>query len=89
MAKKEEFFNISFRKGETLANFAKRFYHDAQILLGAGVMNQLDCRITMTRALKPYKQIWGTMFSVLGKCDTIQMATEHLARLDAMYGPPN
>lgn len=54
---KKKFFKIEFRPNETLIDFADRFYHKAQILVGAGLIKDFDSKIAMEHKIKPYKKL--------------------------------
>ncbi|KAJ9086657.1 hypothetical protein DSO57_1001449 [Entomophthora muscae] len=49
---------ISFRKDETIADFANRFYLEAQILTGSGSLPVHDAHIALRTAVKPYKALY-------------------------------
>lgn len=81
--------NFSFKNYETVQDFADLFYHKAQVLLGAWVLTDLDCRITMSRALQPYRELSNVMFPVLDQANNTQKITSYLGWLGAQFDAPN
>ena len=63
--KKMEFLGIEFTEGESLADFADRFYASCQYLSGVGSLSEYDSKIAMTNALKPYHKIHIAMLPAL------------------------
>ncbi|KAJ9057674.1 hypothetical protein DSO57_1020411 [Entomophthora muscae] len=59
--RKNEFLMISFRKDKTVADFANRFYLEAQILTGSGSLIVHNAHIALRAAVKPYKALYQTL----------------------------
>ncbi|KAJ9054175.1 hypothetical protein DSO57_1017479 [Entomophthora muscae] len=53
--RKNEFLVISFRKDETISDFADVFYLEAQILTGSRSLTVHDAHIALRTVVKPYK----------------------------------
>ncbi|KAJ9089147.1 hypothetical protein DSO57_1015862 [Entomophthora muscae] len=51
---KNLFSDIEFKTNETLSEFANQFYHEAQVLMGAGAMMEHNAKLAMKNAVKPY-----------------------------------
>ncbi|KAJ9084761.1 hypothetical protein DSO57_1020838 [Entomophthora muscae] len=58
--RKNEFLMNSFRKDETIADFANCFYFEAQILTGSGSLTVHDAHIALRDTVKPYKVLYQT-----------------------------
>ncbi|KAJ9073395.1 hypothetical protein DSO57_1016936 [Entomophthora muscae] len=59
--RKNEFLMISFKKDETIADFADRFYLEAQILTGLGLLTVHNTHIVLNATVKPYKFLYHTL----------------------------
>ncbi|KAJ9058994.1 hypothetical protein DSO57_1006767 [Entomophthora muscae] len=61
LREKNEFLMISFKKDNTITDFADRFYHKAQILMGLGSLTVHDAHIALHAAVKHYKALYCTL----------------------------
>ncbi|KAJ9073881.1 hypothetical protein DSO57_1011994 [Entomophthora muscae] len=52
---------ISFRKDETIADFANFFYLKAQILTGSGSLTVHDAHIALHTAVTPYEALYQAL----------------------------
>ncbi|KAJ9080118.1 hypothetical protein DSO57_1028392 [Entomophthora muscae] len=52
---------ISFKKDETIADFADCFYLEAQILTGSGSLTVHNAHIALCAAVKPYEDLYQTL----------------------------
>ncbi|KAJ9053008.1 hypothetical protein DSO57_1028423 [Entomophthora muscae] len=61
--RKNEFLMISFRKDETITDFANHFYLEVQILTGSGLLTVHDPHTALHASVKPYKALYQTLMS--------------------------
>ncbi|KAJ9080282.1 hypothetical protein DSO57_1026705 [Entomophthora muscae] len=87
--RKNEFLMISFRKDETIAEFANYFYLEAQILTGSGLLTVHDAHIALHAAVKPYKALYQTLMSAFQDNCTLDSMVRYLNQCGDTFGPPN
>ncbi|KAJ9067148.1 hypothetical protein DSO57_1002633 [Entomophthora muscae] len=80
---------ISFRKDETIADFANCFYLEAQILTGSGLLTVHDSYIALCAAVKPYKALYQTLMPAFQDNCTLDGMVHYLRQCDDTFGPPN
>lgn len=79
--------NIEFRLNGSLVEFSDRSYHEAQILIGEGIMNDLDTKIAMEHAIKPFKGIHIAMIPVLNDKNRYQELVRLLENVHIIIWP--
>ncbi|KAJ9073238.1 hypothetical protein DSO57_1018687 [Entomophthora muscae] len=80
---------ISFRKDKNIADFANRFYLEAQILTGSGSLTVHDAHIALCAAVKPYEALYQTLMQAFqGNC-TLDGMVRYLRQCGDTFGPPN
>lgn len=82
---KTDFLNISIRLDETLIEFADRFYHSAQVLLGSGAMTHYDSQIALLNAIKPHLELHHSMLPALVSNFTTSRMTENFYCISSTY----
>ncbi|KAJ9078652.1 hypothetical protein DSO57_1004609 [Entomophthora muscae] len=87
--RKDLFSDIEFKTNKTLSKFADQFYHEAQVLLGAGAMVENNTKLTMKNAVKPYQELYWAMNLFLGQDFTMVQMLDYLCRLEATHNAPN
>ncbi|KAJ9055154.1 hypothetical protein DSO57_1007378 [Entomophthora muscae] len=87
--RKNEFLMISFRKNETIADFANCFYLEAQILTGSGLLTVHDAHIALRAAVKPYKALYQTLMPAFQDNCTLESMVRYLRQCGDTFGPPN
>ncbi|KAJ9068288.1 hypothetical protein DSO57_1030220 [Entomophthora muscae] len=80
---------ISFRKYETIADFADRFYLKAQILTGSGSLTVHDANIALRTAVKPYEALYQTLMPAFQDNCTLDGMVRYLRQYGDTFGPPN
>ncbi|KAJ9049451.1 hypothetical protein DSO57_1024256 [Entomophthora muscae] len=80
---------ISFRKDETIADFADCFYLEAQILTGSGSLTVHDAHIALRAAVKPYKALYQTLVPAFQDNCTLDGMVHCLHQCGDTFGPPN
>ncbi|KAJ9058435.1 hypothetical protein DSO57_1012458 [Entomophthora muscae] len=86
--RKNEFLMISFRKDETIADFANCFYLEAQILTGSGSLTVHDAHIALRAAVKPYKALYQTLMPAFKDNCTLDGMIRYLRQCAETFGPP-
>ncbi|KAJ9056531.1 hypothetical protein DSO57_1032086 [Entomophthora muscae] len=87
--RKNEFLMISFRKDETIADFANCFYLEAQILTGSGSLTVHDAHIALCAAVKPYKALYQTLMPAFQDNFTLDGMVRYLRQCGDTFRPPN
>ncbi|KAJ9075643.1 hypothetical protein DSO57_1033932 [Entomophthora muscae] len=87
--RKNEFLMISFRKDETITDFANCFYLEAQILTGSGSLTVYDAHIALRAAVKPYKALYQTLMSAFQNNCTLDSMVRYLHQCGDTFRPPN
>ncbi|KAJ9075370.1 hypothetical protein DSO57_1036833 [Entomophthora muscae] len=87
--RKNEFLMISFRKDETITDFADYFYLEAQILTGSGSLTVHDAHIALCAAVKPYKALYQTLMPAFQDNCTLDGMVCYLRQCGDTFGPPN
>ncbi|KAJ9069281.1 hypothetical protein DSO57_1020092 [Entomophthora muscae] len=87
--RKNEFLMISFRKDETIADFADCFYLEAQIFTGSGSLTVHDTHIALHATLKPYKALYQTLMPAFKDNCTLDSMVHYLRQCGDTFGPPN
>ncbi|KAJ9049682.1 hypothetical protein DSO57_1021941 [Entomophthora muscae] len=90
--RKNEFLMISFRKDETIADFADFadcFYLEEQILTGSGSLTVHDAHIVLCAAVKPYKALYQTLMPAFQDNCTLDSMVHYLRQCGDTFGPPN
>ncbi|KAJ9082781.1 hypothetical protein DSO57_1001310 [Entomophthora muscae] len=86
--RKNEFLMISFRKDKTIADFANRFYLEAQIIAGSGLLTVHDAHIALQAAVKPYKALYQTLIPAFQDNCTLDGMVRYLRQCDDTFRPP-
>ncbi|KAJ9060878.1 hypothetical protein DSO57_1026290 [Entomophthora muscae] len=79
---------ISFRKGETITDFADCFYLKAQILTGSGSLTMHDTHIALKAAVKPYEALYQTLMPAFQDNCTLDGMVCYLQQCGDTFGPP-
>ncbi|KAJ9088630.1 hypothetical protein DSO57_1021110 [Entomophthora muscae] len=79
---------ISFRKDETIADFANCFYLEAQILTGSGSLTVHDAHIALRAAVKPYKALYQTLMLAFQDNCTLDGMVCYLCQCGDTFAPP-
>ncbi|KAJ9070826.1 hypothetical protein DSO57_1003291 [Entomophthora muscae] len=87
--RKNEFLMISFRKDKIIADFANRFYLEAQIFTGSGSLTMHDAHIALRSAVKPYKALYQTLIPACQDNCTIDSMVRYLLQCGDTFRPPN
>ncbi|KAJ9073325.1 hypothetical protein DSO57_1017727 [Entomophthora muscae] len=87
--RKNVFLMISFRKDETISDFADCFYLEAQILTGSGSLTVHDAYIAFRAAVKPYKALYQTLMPAFLDNFTLDGMVHYLCQYGDTFGPPN
>ncbi|KAJ9058371.1 hypothetical protein DSO57_1013037 [Entomophthora muscae] len=87
--RKNEFLMISFRKDETITDFANCFYLEAQILTGSGSLTVHDTHIDLPAAVKPYKALHQTLIPAFQENCTLDGMVRYLRQCGDTFRPPN
>ncbi|KAJ9070238.1 hypothetical protein DSO57_1010511 [Entomophthora muscae] len=87
--RKNEFLMISFKKDETIADFADRFYLEAQILTGSGSLTVHNAHIALRAAVKPYEALYQTLMLAFQDNCTLDGMVRYLRQCGDTFGPPN
>ncbi|KAJ9053281.1 hypothetical protein DSO57_1025921 [Entomophthora muscae] len=80
---------ISFRKDETIADFANCFYLEAQILTGSGLLTVHDAHIALCASVKPYKSLYQTLMPAFQDNCTLESMVHYLRQCGDTFRPPN
>ncbi|KAJ9077379.1 hypothetical protein DSO57_1017176 [Entomophthora muscae] len=83
-----EFLMTSFRKDKTIADFADRFYLEAQILTGSGSLTVHDAHIALCATVKPYKALYQTLMPAFQDNCTLDSMVHYLRQCGDTFGPP-
>ncbi|KAJ9065608.1 hypothetical protein DSO57_1017717 [Entomophthora muscae] len=86
--RKNEFLMISFRKDNTISEFANCFYIEAQILTGSGLLTVHDAHIALWAAVKPYKALYQTLMPTLLGNFTLDGMVHYLRQCGDTFRPP-
>ncbi|KAJ9082984.1 hypothetical protein DSO57_1039239 [Entomophthora muscae] len=87
--RKNEFLMISFKKDETITDFADRFYLEAQILTGSGSLTVHNAHIALRAAVKPYEALYQTLMPAFQDNCTLDGMVRYLRQCSDTFGPPN
>ncbi|KAJ9076891.1 hypothetical protein DSO57_1021968 [Entomophthora muscae] len=87
--RKNEFLMISFRKDKTIADFANRFYLEAQILTSSGSLTVHNAHIALHAAVKPYEALYKTLMPAFQDNCTLDGMVRYLRQCSDTFGPPN
>ncbi|KAJ9055211.1 hypothetical protein DSO57_1006228 [Entomophthora muscae] len=87
--RKNEFLMISFRKDETIGDFADCFYLEVQILTGSGLLTVHDTHIALRATVKPYKALYQTLMPAFQDNCTLDGMVHYLRQCGDTFGPPN
>ncbi|KAJ9080549.1 hypothetical protein DSO57_1023690 [Entomophthora muscae] len=87
--RKNEFLMISFKKDETIADFADRFYLKAQILTSSGSLTVHNAHIALRAAVKPYEALYQTLLPAFQDNCTLDGMVRFLRQCSDTFGPPN
>ncbi|KAJ9055687.1 hypothetical protein DSO57_1001129 [Entomophthora muscae] len=87
--RKNEFLMISFRKDETIAEFANLFYLKAQILTGSGSLTVHDAHIALRTVVKPYEALYQTFMPAFQDNCTLDGMVHYLRQCGDTFGTPN
>ncbi|KAJ9048022.1 hypothetical protein DSO57_1039122 [Entomophthora muscae] len=87
--RKNEFLMISFKKDKTIADFADRFYLEAQILTGSGSLTVHNAHIALRAAVKPYEALYQTLMPAFQDNCTLDGMVRYLRQCSDTFGPPN
>ncbi|KAJ9053803.1 hypothetical protein DSO57_1020644 [Entomophthora muscae] len=87
--RKNEFLMISFKKDETIADFADCFYLEAQILTGSGSLTMHNAHIALHAAVKPYEALYQTLMLAFQDNCTLDGMVHYLRQCNDIFGPPN
>ncbi|KAJ9088688.1 hypothetical protein DSO57_1020739 [Entomophthora muscae] len=80
---------ISFRKDETIADFANHFYLEAQIFTGSGSLTVNNAHIALHAAVKPYEALYQTLMPAFQDKCTLDSMVRYLRQCGDTFGPPN
>ncbi|KAJ9059032.1 hypothetical protein DSO57_1006509 [Entomophthora muscae] len=86
--RKNEFLMISFRKDETIADFADRFYLEAQILTGSGSLTVHNAHIALRAAVKSYEALYCALMLAFQDNCTLDGMVNYLCQCSDTFGPP-
>ncbi|KAJ9088605.1 hypothetical protein DSO57_1021371 [Entomophthora muscae] len=86
--RKNEFLMIGFKKDKTITDFVERFYLEAQILMGLGLLTVHDTHITLRAAVKPYKALYRTLMPAFQDNCTLDGIVRYLHQCGNTFGPP-
>ncbi|KAJ9053066.1 hypothetical protein DSO57_1027842 [Entomophthora muscae] len=86
--RKNEFLMISFKKEETIADFADCFYLEAQILTGSGSLTVHNAHIALRTAVKPYEALYQTLMPAFQDNCTLDGMVRYLHQCNDTFGPP-
>ncbi|KAJ9053497.1 hypothetical protein DSO57_1023666 [Entomophthora muscae] len=84
-----ELLMISFRKDETITEFADCFYLEAQILTGSGSLTVHDTHIALHATVKPYKALYQTLMPAFQENCTLDGMVRYLRQCSDTFIPPN
>ncbi|KAJ9079506.1 hypothetical protein DSO57_1034738 [Entomophthora muscae] len=87
--RKNEFLIISFKKDETITDFADRFYLEAQILTGSGSLTVHNAHIALRAAVKSYEALYQTLMPAFQDNCTLDGMVRYLRQCGDTFGPPN
>ncbi|KAJ9051832.1 hypothetical protein DSO57_1001079 [Entomophthora muscae] len=87
--RKNEFLMISFRKDKTIADFANRFYLEAQILTVSGSLTVHNAHIALRAAVKPYEALYQNLMLAFQDNFTLDGMVRYLRQCSNTFGPPN
>ena len=87
--KKSEFSSIKFKRHESLNEFADRFYHNAQVLLGSHTIKRFDVRAAMRQATSPYTKLHQAMVLAYAKGKDVLEIVEFLQGHSETFNAPN
>ncbi|KAJ9063720.1 hypothetical protein DSO57_1025715 [Entomophthora muscae] len=80
---------ISFRKDETIADFADCFYLEVKILTGSGLLTVHDTHIALRATVRPYKALYQTLIPAFQDNYTLDGMLHYFFQCGDTFGPPN